>query len=222
MRLKRKHWIGIALGITLFLAAFGVAFGAVALVQVSQTVPATLSLTSAVVISGDNIALWEDQAKTQPLTAVLISQVQTQPPLRNLGVTTQFTPALVYIENRSQYNLRPVDPGTCFYFDGYCIYVFASLYDQNGNNRGCTCDSSWPSGWVMAPGDMWRMKLDFRGFGIGPPLSGDYNFSLVFGAMGTSGDGGSAPVFSISEEETLRRAQEGKQFIPPLRRGPRP
>ena len=65
MKMTKNRWIGLIVGVAVFLAAFGAAL-AVTVFQVSREVPSTLKLGSAVVISGDNLALWHDQAKTRP------------------------------------------------------------------------------------------------------------------------------------------------------------
>ena len=90
MRLTRKRGIALIVGITVFLVAFGVAL-AVTWIQVSQSVPTVLSISPTVIISGDNIALWHDTAKTLPVTgdpALAFSRPQSQPPLRQIFGTT--------------------------------------------------------------------------------------------------------------------------------------
>ncbi len=208
MKLSKKGWIGIVAGAALFLAAFGVAFGAVTLVQVSQTHEGVLSLTATVVISGDNIALW-DTANRDPLTTpIQFTSFKTQAPLRNFGGITR---PEVWIENLSEYNLRPIDPvGDFRIADTCCFHIHADLYDEFGDNRDSTHANEWPEDWVMAPGDMWRMSLYFCCWPQEIP-SGDHSFDIVFGAIGGSGDALSASIRSISEAEALGRGEERGQ-----------
>ncbi len=69
MKMTKRRWIALTVGVSVFLAAFGVALLATVF-QVSREVPTTLKIRSAVVISGDNLGLWHDQGKTQPVTSL--------------------------------------------------------------------------------------------------------------------------------------------------------
>lgn len=213
MKLSKKHTIGIAIGVALFLAAFGAAFAAVTLVQVSQTKEGNLSLTGTVIISGDNIALWDTQGRRPLTTPIQFTSVQTQAPLRSLSNINR---PEVWIENLSSYNLRPIGPAQSIPIGGECCtWVDAQLWDQYGQWRGFTDWDSWPDGWVMAPNDMWLMRL-YICCGKDDLPFGDYSFQMVFGAIGGNADALSAPGFSISEAEALSRGEAGTT------RGPRP
>ena len=85
MNMTRNRWVGLVLGVAVFLAAFGVALAIT--VQVSQEIPSTLSVKSAVIISGDNLALWHDEAKTQPVTSLEFLKLQLQPPLESYSTS---------------------------------------------------------------------------------------------------------------------------------------
>ena len=65
--MTKRQWLGISIGVGVFLTAFLVAL-AVTIIQVSRQVPSTLRLGVAVVISGDNLGLWHDEEKTLPVT----------------------------------------------------------------------------------------------------------------------------------------------------------
>ncbi len=211
MKPSKKVWIGFAAGITLFLVAFGVAFGAVTLVQVSQTHPGVLSLTATVVISGDNIALWDTLDKQPITTPIQFTSVQTQAPLRSFrGIINS---RAVWMENKSEYYLRPIDPAHEFLFSELCYgYIDARLENEVGVYRGYTGWSEWPVNWVMAPNDMWEMELRM-GFECreGDLPAGDHSFEVVFGAIGGSGDALAASIQSISEAEALGRGPAAPQ-----------
>ena len=194
MKLTRKRGIGLGIGITIFLVAFSIAL-AVTWIQVSQTVPSTLSVSSTVIISGDNISLWWDTAMTQPVTgdpALEWAKAQTQPPLRNVNITTD---VWFYIVNESPYGLVPVDP--CHNIirstDNQRIgWTHTQLRNLNGDWRGDACDvTDWRmrEGFVMAPGEMWQMQPHphFDNLAIG-----DHPFDLIVGAIGNTGDAAAA------------------------------
>ena len=204
MKLTRKRWIGLGIGITIFLVAFGIALAAT-LIQVSQVKPANLKVTSSVVLSGNNMALWRDVNKSQPVTgdpAIEFTKAQTRPPLRQIFAVSDVT---LYLENKSLYPGIPIDPchNTQRSGDNVNIgFVHARLFDLNGNYRGDTCDSTEfrrERGWKLAPGALWKMEPHphFNN----NATSGDNPFNLVFGFVGTSGDGGSSPISSQTAVE---------------------
>ena len=96
MVMRKRRWIGLGLGIMVFLGAFGAAL-AFTIFQASQEVPSTLKLRSAVVISADNIGLWHDMGKTKPVNSLEYLGVLLQKPLQGfLDPETE-----LFIENRS-------------------------------------------------------------------------------------------------------------------------
>ena len=183
MRFTRKHWISLAVGITILLAAFGVAL-AVTIVQVSREVPSTLSLSSAVVISSDNLGLWHDEARKEPVTSLKFQGIQFEPPLdsfsRDLDVE-------VFIENRSDIDLTLIAPcGGVESPPGTFIgKVETALFElATGKEIGTTCDRKS----TLAPGEMVRAHVHIH---LEKGLAdGDYDFTTVFGASGESVDGG--------------------------------
>ena len=215
MKLTRKRLIGLILGITVFLGAFGIAFAAFTWYQVSQTVPSAVNVTSTIVISGDNISLWWDQAKLQPVTgdpAIEWTKAQTSPPLRQVNLTSD---VWLYIVNESPYNLIPVDPCHDLRRTTDNVWIgstHTNLFSLDGNWRGNACDGvEWrkDSGYALAPGEMWQLRphphFDRN------LASGSHNFDLVFGAVGYAAAAGSGPISS----EVVISAPEDHHPRPP-------
>ena len=185
MKMTKHRGTAFILGIGVFLAAFGMALG-VTVFQVSREVPSTLGIRSAVVISGDNLALWHDQGKTKPVTSLEFVALQLQPPLKAIdrpGV-------LIYIQNKSSGDLTLIEP--CRDVESPPGTVLgsmdASLHDIPTDDRiGDTCDQRV----TLPPGKMVKADVHIH---LQPGVaSGDYTFTTVFGAVSTTGDLPPAP-----------------------------
>ena len=169
----------ILLAITFFLIAFGAAVAATVVQQVSRQIPSTLSLSAAVVISGDNLGLWHDKAKTQPVTSLEFTGAKLHPPLESRSIPEVW----VYIENRSSIDLTLIAPcGDVESPPGTRIgNMDTPLFDiPTGIDLGNTCDKNVK----LAPGQM--VKANPHIHLVSGLASGDYSFTTVFGATGTT------------------------------------
>ena len=134
MKMTKNRWVGVILGVSVFLAAFGVAL-ALTVFQVSREVPSALRLGSAVVISGDNLALWFDKEKTKPVTSLEFVGVQLQPPLKSFSAGRPQT--WIYIENKSNIDLTLIAPcGNVENPSGTKIDLFVKTPRQPGARWG--------------------------------------------------------------------------------------
>ena len=144
----------------------------------SKEAPSTLSLSSAVVISGDNLGLWHDEAGTDPVTSLEFQSVQFQPPLDSLSNEAG---VWVFVENRSDIDLTLIAPcGDVESPPGTVIgRMDTGLYRIGSQERiGNTCDRDV----TLAPGEMVRANTHIH---LEDGLAdGDYNFTTVFGAVG--------------------------------------
>ena len=138
MKMTKHRWIGLMLGVTIFLAAFGVAL-AVTVFQTSKEVPSVLTLGSAVVISSDNLALWHDRERKEPVTFLDFKSVQLKPPLEG-----SLRPEVwIYIENKSDRDLTLIQPcREVVTKEGVRIgSMDAGLQDLDGKDRRGTCEA---------------------------------------------------------------------------------
>ena len=180
--MTKSRWIGLILGVSVFLGAFGAAL-AVTVFQVSRDVPSTLKFGSAVVISGDNLALWHDQAKTRPVTSLEFLRIQLQPPLEPFG--TGIPRTTIFIENKSDLPLKLISPcGDVANPSGARIgFLDAGLVEiPTGRGLGSTCGQVV----TLAPLDMVEADVHFHEIDPGLP-TGDHTFTTVFGAVHVSG-----------------------------------
>jgi len=190
MKFTRNRTIALAVGIGLFLVAFGVAM-AVSWIQGTRVVPATLNLQSTVVKSGDQLFdLWWDDDMTRPVERINWFAVRTQP-VDGLREMVRVSPRRVVIHNKSDYHLRPIAPCAKFQISGRNAHVNAGLStmpvkDEKPDSRGDACQEDWSSDWWMAPGEKWQMHLsvDFHN----TVVPGDYHFDVVVGVMGVKSD----------------------------------
>ena len=92
--------IGLALGITASLVALGIALGVI-VTRVNQSAASTLTLSSSAVLSSADLAVWEDQQKTKPVTSLKFEAILLHPPSG---------PSVCL---RLQYSSRTCPPPTC-------------------------------------------------------------------------------------------------------------
>ena len=172
--------IGLALGITASLVALGIALGVI-VTRVNQSAASTLTLSSSAVLSSADLAIWEDDRKTKPVTSLKFEGVLVQPPLRSLGMPK----ATVFIQNLSTsddlYLIKPcqkVDTSS-----GTQVGTMDSIvFNLNKKKLGNTCD--WPPTVKIIRGEL--VRADVR-IGLDPNLaSGDYNFQTVFQGINQS------------------------------------
>ena len=77
--------VGLSLLAAVVLAALGIVLGSI-VARVNQSAADTLDLRSSVLqASGDQLGLWHDEAKTDPVTSLEFTKLQLQPPLRPIG-----------------------------------------------------------------------------------------------------------------------------------------
>ena len=179
--MTRTRWVGLALGVGIFLSVFGVAV-AVTVFQVSREIPSTLAVRSTVVLSGDNLGLWHDEDKTRPVTSLEFRSFQLQPPLDNLSNTSNRVYSNIFIENRSDITLTVVAPcGDVESPPGTVIgQIGADLVDVVTGEyllSACTAENTVAPGGLLSAGVFIDME---------PGLAeGEYSFTTVFGAIGT-------------------------------------
>ena len=187
--MTKHRWVGLSLGIAIFLTAFGVAL-AVTIIQVSREVPSTLRLGAAVVISGDNLGLWHDEGKTTPVTSLVFDAFQLQPPLDHLSVTNRVY-SNIFIENRSDIDLTIIAPcGNVESPPGTVIgQIGADLVDVvTGEYLLSACARAA----TIAPGGLLAAAVFID---IDPGLAaGEYDFTAVFGAIGAANEAGPARI----------------------------
>ena len=156
-------------------------------------VPTTMTMSSAVVISDDNLGLWHDQAGTDPVTSLEFTGVQFQPPLDSISDAPG---VWVFIENRSDIDLTLIAPcGDVDSPPGTRIgSMDVDLVDiPSGDSIGNTCDRDV----TLAPGEMVRGDVHIHLEGL--LGDGHYDFSTVFGASG-EGEGSVITKFDDSDE----------------------
>ena len=179
MRMSRARWLGLFLGVVAFVAAFGVALAVV--VQVSREVPSTVSLGTAVVLPDENLALWHDAERTQPVTSLEFNGVQLQPPLD--GFSPPESPRVdIYIENLSDIELSLIAPCDSVHTpDGDRIgFIGAEHFDPVTREfLFSACQGTF----VLAPGQMLQAVIEIHAIDPGIP-PGEYSFTTVFGAIG--------------------------------------
>ena len=190
MKLPTRYWLVVILGITVFLAAFAIAFAAT-LFQGSQVVPSAVNVQTTVVISGDQMfALWRDEAMTEPVISgdgphITFLKVETKPPLRQLNFAR--TPP-IFIQNVSSTFTRPIEPCHEVIIGGQLVGTVSAHLRTLGSkerDRGNTCDDG-RIGEMMSPGEKWMMHINLE---LKQPLpEGDNLFDLVIGGIGVTGD----------------------------------
>ena len=190
MKLPKRYWFVVILGITVFLAAFAVAFAATWF-QGSQVVPSAVNVQTTVVISGDQMfALWRDEAMTEPVISgdgphITFLKVETEPPRRQINFVR--TPP-IFIQNVSSTFARPIEPCHEVIIGGQPVGAVSAHLRTLGSTdqeRGNTCDDS-RIGEMMSPGEKWTMHINLE---LKQPLpEGGNFFDLVIGGIGMTGD----------------------------------
>ena len=190
MKFPTRRWSVLIAGVTIFVAAFAIAFAAT-WPQSSQVVPSALNVQSTVVISGDQMfALWRDEAMTEPVISgdgphITFLKVETKPPLRQLNFVR--TPP-IFIQNVSDTLVRPIEPCHEVVIGGQPVGTVSAHLSALGSkeqDRGNTCDDG-RIGKMLSPGEKWMMHINLD---LKHPLpDGDHSFDLVIGGIGVTGD----------------------------------
>ena len=150
------------------------------------------------VISGDNLALWHDQGKTNPVVSLEYVTLQLQPPLEHYSIDPPR--AAVFIENLSNTDLTLIapcggvesPPGTRIgHMEAHVFNIPESV------NLGNTCDRNV----TLSPGDL--VEADVLIFDLPPGLAGDFDFTTLFGAVGQTGDAVTPTVAGLGNFEQL-------------------
>ena len=92
--MTKNRWIGLIIGVAVFLAAFGAALAVTAL-QVSREIPSML--LTAQILPEDNLGLYNDPDGTDPVT--YLQFILFQPPLARRILTQT-----IYVRNESTVN----------------------------------------------------------------------------------------------------------------------
>ena len=171
MKMTKQKWIGVALAVAIFLAAFGVALATV-LVQVSRGVPTTL--TTAQVLADENLGLYHNADGTGPVVSLDIPLLR--PPLGGSRVTK-----IIYVRNESDIDLTLIEPCRNVFdehSDSRLGHIEVRMFNLNGSHRGWICEKNV----TLAPDEMVLAELRFDAV---PDLApGEYSFTTVFGAVG--------------------------------------
>ena len=170
--------VGLSLLAAVLLAASGIILASI-VARVNQSAADTLDLRSSVLqASGDQLGLWHDEAKTDPVTSLEFSKLQLQPPLRTIG--PDMPKATVFVENKTTGDLYLVQPcGAIESPPGTVIGTMdAVVHTLGGDVLGNICDL--PATVGIASGDTVRAELRID---LAPGLaSGDYPFQTMFDA----------------------------------------
>ena len=170
----RKRWLGLILGVALFVAAVGAAL-AVTVFQVSREVDAELVLSAVEVLADENLGVYWDRELTDPVTFIEFQGAAFEPPLRP-GVKREW----VYVVNHSDKELVLIEP--CRGISGpdgeNIADIHGGLHDLDGEWLGGTCDRDVS----LAPGEVvWAfLHIDI----IEGLEAANYAFVAVFGAVG--------------------------------------
>ena len=180
-RVKPKwRLLAIVLAVVGFLVAFGVALAAT--VQVSNSVPSSVSVVEAQVIGPENLVLSHDDAGLNLVTALSFELVKLQPPLETRDVGQR-----IFIKNASANALTIIGPcQTVFDNDvevaggeiGFMNVSIRTLGTET--HRGEACGENV----AIAPGETVIADVHVCCFEPGLTI-GAHNFTAVFGAIGT-------------------------------------
>ena len=170
------RWAGFSLGTAVLLAFLGIAL-AIILARVNQSVADTMTLRSSVLqASGDQLGLWNDRAKTNPVTSLSFKHLRVQPPLRSIG--PDMPQATIFVENLTTggpLSCRTLwecsePPGHDTRFPGRaCLRGAHEL-------KGSTCNAV-----RLPPGQLFEVLVRIE---LAPGLAArDYAFQTVFEAV---------------------------------------
>ena len=135
------RWAGFSLGTAVLLAFLGIAL-AIILARVNQSVADTMTLRSSVLqASGDQLGLWNDRAKTNPVTSLSFKHLRVQPPLRSIG--PDMPQATIFVENLTTGDLYLVGPcGNAVSPQGTILGFLDALVSGGPNElKGSTCNA---------------------------------------------------------------------------------
>ena len=181
MKMSKSRWIGLILCVSIFLAAFGISLAGITTgLQVSRQATLNMTVDAAIVLSGDNIGLWDDAAKTVPVDSLDFVRLQLQPPLKSIDKSQP-----TFIENRAAVPLEFVEP--CHNLEeppGTVVgHIRARLHDiATGQFLGEACNQQV----TLQPGDLVEANITVH---LEADLApGEHTFTVIFGAVGTTGD----------------------------------
>ena len=170
------RWAGFSLGSAVLLAILGI-FLANILARVNQSVADTMTLRSSVLqASGDQLELWHDRAKTNPVTSLSFQHLRIQPPLRSIG--PDMPQATIFVENVTTGDLYLVGPcGNAVSPQGTILGFLDALVSGGPNElKGSTCNAV-----RLPPGQLFEVQVSIE---LAPGLAaGDYAFQTVFEAV---------------------------------------
>ena len=173
------RWLSFSLGAVVLLVTLGVVLASL-VAKVNQFSADAVTLRSSVLqVSGDQLGLWNDQDKTDPVTSLQFKKLQIQPPLRSIGPDMSL--ATVFVENKTTGDLYLTQP--CANVEsppGTVIGTMdAVVHNLAGDLMGNTCDV--PATVIVVSGDLVRTELRIE---LVPGLvSGDYPFQTTFEAV---------------------------------------
>ena len=200
MKITRQKWIGLILGISMFLAAFGVALAATVVLQVSREVDSTLTFRDVEVLPDDNLGVYFDVDGNEPVEHLDFRALNLQPPLHESRETNAIW---LYVRNHSEFDLFLIEPcGEIRDRDDDIRIGHVNLHVESldGSVIGYTCDRPRIK---LVPGQMVRMRVQVQDLtdGLEPR---DYGFTMVFGAVGSEEIDVTGGTFRLPTEEGHR------------------
>ena len=178
--MTRRRWIGLILGIGVFLAAFGIAL-AVTFFQVSREIPTTVTVSPVSVLSSGDLGLYHDSGAKEPVTDLEFTLLNLRSPLR-----PRVPDQTIYIRNQSAINLTLIEP--CQEVVGGGVQRIGFINPRlrsvaSGEFLGDVCGRDVS----LSPGEMVRADMNIHDLepGLAP---GQYSFATVFGAVGQTRD----------------------------------
>ena len=106
MKMTKHRWIGLSVGIAVFLAAFGAALAAT-FFQASRQVDSALTFRAVEVLSDESLGLYHDAEATNPVGFLDFPVLELKPPLRRSNRTGTRG---VFIRNQSDIRLSLIEP----------------------------------------------------------------------------------------------------------------
>ena len=148
--------------------------------RMNHSAAGALSLRSSNVTSSDQLALWHDPGKTEPVTSLKFEALQLQPPLISLDMPE----ARIFVGNLTTGDLFLVKPCREVVDSASGVEIGSmgtDVHALNGDRLGNTCD--WPPTVVLGSGD--TVRADVRIDLVESLATGDYSFQTVFEAGNT-------------------------------------
>ena len=175
--MSRKRWIGLILGLTVFLVAFGVALAAT-FFQVTRDVDSVLRFNAVEVRYSGDLGLFFDEDLTKPAEFLVFGVLDLQPPLGAARDTGRRT---LFLVNNSPDELFLIEPCREVISNGVRVgHMSGDIFDLGGNRLGHICDRPSPR---IPPFGV--VRGEFAIFDLDPNLTpGEHPFVALFAGVG--------------------------------------